>query len=84
MPAAPAASPGRPRERAAYAKAWKKVGKVPATTTTTRPCAIMTDLLGMDERRRSIAGMLDITPWADRVRVIDAAHAGRGEIPALG
>jgi 3-(3-hydroxy-phenyl)propionate hydroxylase len=29
-------------------------------------------------------GCLDITPWADRVRLVDAKHVGEYEIPALG
>src|SRR5438128_1068046 len=29
-------------------------------------------------------GGFDITPWADRVQLIDAKSAGRGELPALG
>jgi 3-(3-hydroxy-phenyl)propionate hydroxylase len=29
-------------------------------------------------------GAFDITPWADRVQVIDAAYAGPWELPALG
>jgi 3-(3-hydroxy-phenyl)propionate hydroxylase len=29
-------------------------------------------------------GSLDITPWADRVRLIDAKHAGPWELPVLG
>jgi 3-(3-hydroxy-phenyl)propionate hydroxylase len=29
-------------------------------------------------------GSLDITPWADRVQMIDATYAGRWELPALG
>jgi len=29
-------------------------------------------------------GSLDITPWVDRVRVVDAKHAGTWELPALG
>ncbi len=29
-------------------------------------------------------GAFDITPWADRVRLIDAGYAGRWELPALG
>jgi hypothetical protein len=29
-------------------------------------------------------GGFDITPWADRVQSIDAAYAGRWELPALG
>ena len=29
-------------------------------------------------------GGLDITPWADRVQLIDAAYVGRWELPALG
>ncbi len=29
-------------------------------------------------------GGLDITPWADRVQVIDATYAGRWELPVLG
>jgi hypothetical protein len=29
-------------------------------------------------------GVLDITPWADRVRVVDAEHAGTWELPVLG
>lgn len=27
---------------------------------------------------------LDITPWADRVQLIDATYAGAWELPALG
>jgi 3-(3-hydroxy-phenyl)propionate hydroxylase len=30
------------------------------------------------------AGAVDITPWADRVRLVDADHAGRWELPVLG
>ena len=30
------------------------------------------------------AGGFDITPWADRVRSIDAEYAGPWELPALG
>src|SRR6478672_4187498 len=30
------------------------------------------------------AGGLEITPWADRVQVLDAGYAGRWELPALG
>jgi 2-polyprenyl-6-methoxyphenol hydroxylase-like FAD-dependent oxidoreductase len=29
-------------------------------------------------------GAFDITPWADRVRLIDAEYAGKWELPALG
>ena len=29
-------------------------------------------------------GGLDITPWADRVRLIDATYAGAWELPVLG
>jgi 2-polyprenyl-6-methoxyphenol hydroxylase-like FAD-dependent oxidoreductase len=29
-------------------------------------------------------GVLDITPWADRVRLVEAAYAGRWELPGLG
>ena len=29
-------------------------------------------------------GSLDITPWADRVRLVDADYAGRWELPVLG
>ena len=29
-------------------------------------------------------GAVDITPWADRVRLIDARYAGAWEVPALG
>ena len=29
-------------------------------------------------------GRLDIAPWADRVRLIDAEYAGRWELPVLG
>ena len=29
-------------------------------------------------------GGLDITPWADRVQVIDATYAGTWELPVLG
>jgi 3-(3-hydroxy-phenyl)propionate hydroxylase len=29
-------------------------------------------------------GGLDITPWADRVQLIDAGYAGRWELPVLG
>ena len=29
-------------------------------------------------------GGFDITPWADRVQLIDAQHAGMWELPALG
>jgi hypothetical protein len=29
-------------------------------------------------------GGLDIKPWADRVRLIDAEYAGRWELPVLG
>lgn len=29
-------------------------------------------------------GALDITPWADRVRLVDAEYAGRWELPVLG
>ena len=29
-------------------------------------------------------GSLQIAPWADRVRLVDAAHAGGWELPALG
>ncbi len=29
-------------------------------------------------------GGFDITPWADRVQVIDATYAGRWELPVLG
>ena len=29
-------------------------------------------------------GSVDITPWADRVRVIDATYGGRWELPVLG
>ena len=29
-------------------------------------------------------GDLDITPWADRVRRIDAGHAGPWELPVIG
>ena len=29
-------------------------------------------------------GSFDITPWADRVRLIDAEHVGTWELPALG
>ncbi|MDE3230199.1 MAG: FAD-dependent monooxygenase, partial [Chloroflexota bacterium] len=31
-----------------------------------------------------VPGRFDITPWADRVRVIDATYAGRWELPVLG
>ncbi len=30
------------------------------------------------------AGALDLAPWADRVQLIDAAYAGRWELPVLG
>ena len=30
------------------------------------------------------SGGFDITPWADRVQVIDAEYVGRWELPALG
>ena len=30
------------------------------------------------------AGSLDIAPWADRVRAVDATYAGRWELPAIG
>src|SRR6187200_2191486 len=36
-------------------------------------------LLNLDE-----PGGLDITPWADRVRLIDATYVGTWELPALG
>ena len=36
-------------------------------------------LLNLDER-----GSFDITPWADRVQLIDAKYAGQWELPALG
>jgi 3-(3-hydroxy-phenyl)propionate hydroxylase len=36
-------------------------------------------LLNVGER-----GGLDITPWADRVQLIDAEHAGVWELPVLG
>ena len=36
-------------------------------------------LLNLGER-----GGFDITPWADRVQLIDAAYAGKWELPALG
>jgi 3-(3-hydroxy-phenyl)propionate hydroxylase len=29
-------------------------------------------------------GVFDITPWADRVQLVDAAHVGVWELPALG
>jgi hypothetical protein len=29
-------------------------------------------------------GEIDITPWADRVRLIDANYVGTWELPALG
>jgi 3-(3-hydroxy-phenyl)propionate hydroxylase len=29
-------------------------------------------------------GSLDIPPWVDRVRVVDAKHVGTWELPALG
>jgi hypothetical protein len=29
-------------------------------------------------------GGFDITPWADRVRLVDASHAGEWELPVLG
>jgi 3-(3-hydroxy-phenyl)propionate hydroxylase len=29
-------------------------------------------------------GDLDITPWADRVRMVDAEYGGTWELPALG
>jgi 3-(3-hydroxy-phenyl)propionate hydroxylase len=29
-------------------------------------------------------GSLEITPWADRVRVVDAKYVGKWELPALG
>jgi 2-polyprenyl-6-methoxyphenol hydroxylase-like FAD-dependent oxidoreductase len=29
-------------------------------------------------------GSLDITPWADRVQLVDAGYAGKWELPALG
>jgi 2-polyprenyl-6-methoxyphenol hydroxylase-like FAD-dependent oxidoreductase len=29
-------------------------------------------------------GVLDITPWADRVHLVDAAYAGRWDLPVLG
>ena len=29
-------------------------------------------------------GAIDITPWADRVRVVDAAYTGAWELPVLG
>jgi hypothetical protein len=29
-------------------------------------------------------GAIDITPWADRVQVVDAEYAGTWELPALG
>jgi 2-polyprenyl-6-methoxyphenol hydroxylase-like FAD-dependent oxidoreductase len=29
-------------------------------------------------------GAIDITPWADRVRSVDASYAGRWELPAIG
>jgi hypothetical protein len=36
-------------------------------------------LLNLDE-----PGSLDITPWADRVKLIDARYAGTWELPAVG
>ncbi|QDH70472.1 FAD-dependent monooxygenase [Marilutibacter alkalisoli] len=36
-------------------------------------------LLNLDE-----PGRFDITPWADRVQLVDAAYAGAWELPALG
>jgi len=36
-------------------------------------------LINFDER-----GSFDITPWADRVRLIDAEYAGAWELPAIG
>jgi 3-(3-hydroxy-phenyl)propionate hydroxylase len=36
-------------------------------------------LLNLDE-----PGGFDITPWADRVRLVDAKYAGTWELPALG
>lgn len=30
------------------------------------------------------AGSLDITPWADRVKLIDANYAGLWELPVVG
>ena len=47
----------------------------------------------LDEPRKQLAGRfsgldvrydLDIAPWADRVRLIDAAYAGIWELPVLG
>jgi hypothetical protein len=29
-------------------------------------------------------GCHDITPWADRVKLVDASYEGRWELPALG
>jgi hypothetical protein len=29
-------------------------------------------------------GAFDVAPWADRVRLVDAEHAGEWELPALG
>src|ERR687889_256703 len=60
---------------------------------------IMSELLSMDEPRRRLAaemsgldihydlgeaGGFDITPWADRVRLIDAEYGGKWELPVLG
>jgi hypothetical protein len=36
-------------------------------------------LLNLDE-----PGGFDITPWADRVQLIDAKYGGRWELPAIG
>lgn len=117
------------------------MAQVAVTTSDDRHPAlrqIMTDLLGMDEPRRRIAGMIsgldihydlgeghpllgrrmpdleimtvdgptsvfallhearpvvldlgepggiDIAPWADRIRLVEATHSGRCELPVIG
>ena len=36
-------------------------------------------LLNLDE-----PGAFDITPWADRIQLVDAKYAGKWELPVLG
>ena len=41
-------------------------------------------LLNLGDPGSSKPGVLDITPWADRVRLLNAKYAGEWEIPSLG
>jgi 3-(3-hydroxy-phenyl)propionate hydroxylase len=41
-------------------------------------------LLNLDDALDETGGGFDITPWADRVRLVEAQYAGTWELPAIG